>query len=305
MAYRLDHERGSLRGFRRVVGEQIDKAVIALADPMPPPTAILEARKSIKKLRALLMLCEPRLGRKPWRQLDRQLRDIGRSLAGRRDNDVIAERLAEIAAADTSGTAGTGKRQQNPYCRRLQRVLKSTAQRANADTTNVATDPATARQSLTELIATLPDDHQLAPTRIDLLATILKTRRRARAAMHLAAGADDSELLHDWRKLALRHARHLQLLSSDRGDALAARAGEIRDMARLIGMEHDFHLLAAWLATQAPERTQLAHQRELLRRIEHRRLAARKAALIAGAAIFAERRREFLARIEGGVGAEP
>src|SRR6266511_1746767 len=66
-----------------------------------PVKAVHEARKHLKKTRALLRLVRPALGRKAYRRENDALRDIGLALSGTRDADVrvaTAQKLAEHAA---------------------------------------------------------------------------------------------------------------------------------------------------------------------------------------------------------------
>jgi len=306
MAYRLEFDAGTVGGFHRIGTAEFAKAITALANPADPSTAIFTARKSIKKIRSLAILAEPALGHKAWRRLDRRLRDIARALSGHRDRDALAARLDELMTGKADPIARTAA------FRRLKEGLASMPETAR----NVTVDPSTdhngggsrhaaaitnaiddARNALIAASAEFPVDDQVVLKRDDVIDIVVATHKAARQSLSAAAEIDDSELLHDWRKLAQRHARHLQLISKSKHDILAQRAIEIRRMARLVGEEHDFRLLSDRISADSHSAGEQASHRELKRRSEERRLAARAAALAAGKALFGERRRDFAARL--------
>src|SRR5215218_10746502 len=102
MAYRLsiaDDVPGSVRMCAR---EQLAAAAERLEHADEDAVkAVHEARKHLKKTRALLRLVRPALGRKAYRRENDALRDAGLALSGTRDADVrvaTAAALAEHAA---------------------------------------------------------------------------------------------------------------------------------------------------------------------------------------------------------------
>ena len=69
----------------------------SLADGDDPVEAIHDARKRIKKTRALLRLARPGLKTKAYRRRNRELRDTGRGMSGTRDADVLVETVDALA----------------------------------------------------------------------------------------------------------------------------------------------------------------------------------------------------------------
>src|SRR5438270_8288086 len=78
MPYRLKKKEPAAEGVKRIAAEQIDHASGQLAQDGDPEKAIHEARKSVKKTRALLRLAE-------YDAEDKRLRNIGRALSEIRD----------------------------------------------------------------------------------------------------------------------------------------------------------------------------------------------------------------------------
>src|SRR5688572_28848189 len=99
MAYRMEFNEPPAAGARRVAAEQLEDAVGQLQNGMSddPVTAVHEARKDLKKTRALLRLTRSGLPKSTYRSENRALRDAGRSLSGTRDADVMIQTVDKLA----------------------------------------------------------------------------------------------------------------------------------------------------------------------------------------------------------------
>src|SRR5919205_78895 len=85
-------------GIRRIARGRIDHAIDELRGrtDSTPVQAVHEARKDMKKLRALLRLVRGELGGKTFARENACFRDATRELAGARDSDVMLETLAQL-----------------------------------------------------------------------------------------------------------------------------------------------------------------------------------------------------------------
>src|SRR4051812_44559056 len=83
---------------KRVAGEQLGAAADGLDQPDDPVEAVHDARKRLKKTRALLRVARPAMRPDAFRAYNRELRDQGRSLSGARDADVMVETVDALAA---------------------------------------------------------------------------------------------------------------------------------------------------------------------------------------------------------------
>src|SRR5580700_8770899 len=99
MAYRLKRDESVIRGLKRVVREEMESAVAQLSggNEASRDEAIHEARKSIKKVRALLRLMSAEFGEAYARE-NARLRDIARRLSQFRDAFAIIETFDDLAA---------------------------------------------------------------------------------------------------------------------------------------------------------------------------------------------------------------
>src|SRR5262250_3558709 len=93
-------------GIHRIAEKEIDK-VRGYANGSPRGSRdemVHEVRKSLKKLRTLLRLVRPSLGRKTYRQENIALRDIARPLTGVRDAAILVEALDKTTKAHGPGS---------------------------------------------------------------------------------------------------------------------------------------------------------------------------------------------------------
>ena len=97
-AYRLKEDEPLPDGIARVARGRIDHAIDELRGKTDstPVEAVHEARKDMKKLRALLRLARGELGRQTYDRENACFRDAARELAGQRDADVMLETLDRL-----------------------------------------------------------------------------------------------------------------------------------------------------------------------------------------------------------------
>ena len=89
--YRLHDREAAAEGVRRVARGQLDLATEALEDGSAQnrDEAVHEARKALKRLRALVRVARDELGDDVYRRENVAFRDAGRKLAGSRDAAVV------------------------------------------------------------------------------------------------------------------------------------------------------------------------------------------------------------------------
>ena len=92
LAFRIEAGEPLPDGIRRIVSEQIDTARTAHAGGGPSEEdPVHEARKSCKKIRAILRLVRDHIGSDVYASENRIFRDIGRALSSARDGTVLLE----------------------------------------------------------------------------------------------------------------------------------------------------------------------------------------------------------------------
>jgi CHAD domain-containing protein len=285
-------------GHRRMALGQLDVAIEALEGGAPkdsPEQRVHEARKALKRLRALLRLLRDELGEQTYERESALLREAGRRLARARDAEVLLSTLEDLIARHPGKLAS--RRGVLRLRARLQQERDGAAELALADS-------ATHAGTLSELrgLRARASDWQLAePGGIEAIEPALerlygKGRKRMRRAAEAKGESRRMRSLHEWRKRVkdLRYAA--EMLDARK---VAKRADELGE---LLGEEHDLAVLAqrvkreakAGRASGAPGR----RARKLpLKLIARRRRKLRKRALRDGERLYARKPARFVRRV--------
>jgi CHAD domain-containing protein len=253
---------------RRAAREQLDAAAEGLNQPDDPVEAVHDARKRLKKTRALLRLARPAMPARTFRKRNRELRDQGRALSGARDADVLLETVDGLA---------------DRYSGRLPKA------RFTAARTRLARDrpegvPEHDVPTLAARSDGWPVDAVDAATLTRALAT---TYERGRKAFAEADAGPTMENLHAWRKRVKDLWYQQKLLKRVWPDVMDALAGEAKALSKLLGEDHDLAVLAAEL----PDDDALAPL------IEHRRAELLEQARSLGRRVYAESPKAFRKRV--------
>src|SRR5450759_3837318 len=99
MAYRLKADESVPEGIKRIVKEEFDSALGQLSGNSPGNVAVSihEARKSVKKIRAVLRIIRAELAG-DYQSENRRLQAVGRKLSELRDAGVMVETLDKVKA---------------------------------------------------------------------------------------------------------------------------------------------------------------------------------------------------------------
>jgi hypothetical protein len=287
MAYRFKLKETFGKGFRRIAREElrmIDAALLeAIEGPESADPQIHGARRGLKRLRSLLRLARGETTTKSWRQLDRELSDIGRLLSGRRDLAVMLETLAELEAEGGISAETSESVRASIETKRADLHIGEAAEAVECARDALAMVEARLRRLTVR-------HHPPAEA-----AGLEDTYRRARKAYHHAYGeAVEPEAFHDLRKAVQRHWRHLQLVSRAWPEVIDARIATARECSRLLGLEQDLAILAEYVEQQyGPKRQSKSRalRLEVVGACRAKQVALREAVEPLLARLFAERAR--------------
>lgn len=236
MAYRLKKGESVPDGIRRIVVEEIDSATEELAETKDRDEAVHEARKSLKKIRGVLRLVQPELGRIYQRE-NTHLGGIGRRLSELRDATAIIEvfdglidRYKDQLRKDALASIRRG----------LEKSKRDTEQAIDANKTVL--------QAITTLRSARKrvKDWELQLDGFDALAAGLEERyRRGRKVMAAARKEQTPESFHEWRKRVKDHSYHIRLLESAWTDLLQAREASLKNVETWLGDDHNLVVLCA------------------------------------------------------------
>jgi CHAD domain-containing protein len=277
----------------------------------PDERTVHEARKALKRLRALVRLLDGELGGKACARENAVLRDAARSLSGARDAAVM---LGTLDALMTRHPRTLGRRRAVLDLRRRLRAEHARMER------HTLADPDARAEVLGELHAlrwrvgawSVSDRDGIEPIEADLARLYRQGRTRYR---RVARGKGDRMIaMHEWRKRVkdLRYAAEMLERrgggpsgAKDSGWSLRQLAGRADELGELLGEEHDLAVLAArvragGLGGRRADQTWYTGRRtreRLLKQIAKRRRALRKRALRDGKRLYRDEPEVFLKRV--------
>ncbi|MCM2475872.1 CHAD domain-containing protein [Rhizobium sp. CG5] len=239
MAYRIKPARDFTDETRRIISEQLLRAVAALEEqPGGLHEAIHEARKKFKRVRALYRLTAGN-DKDFARQENARLRDMARSLSLVRDATALTETVTYLQAH-----AETPEEE-----RALAAALTTLTERRDGVATGetdltdkVAAALETCRAAIAAAEAQSFPESPRKTGRL-LAKAWRKSLEKAKAAL---AGCHDSahaEVFHSLRKSGQTYWMHLSLLRDLWPAAMRARQTEAKRLVDMLGHEHDLTLL--------------------------------------------------------------
>lgn len=247
-----------------------------------------EARKAIKRMRALARLLRYELGEPEFERVNDLLRTAGQRLSGSRDAQVRLATLERLRSKHRKALAGDG-------IERLQQQLERECRHADEppDIGEVLADIASMRNHLARWNLVDPDFDALAPG----LRQIYRQGRRRYRRVQSKQGRS-AEDLHNWRKRvkALYYALDMLGGANVKGTRRATRRAD--RLGDVLGEDHDLWMFATYIA-QYPNvfaGYEDAH-RALSKQIRRRRKRLRKRALRAGARLYERKPGDFTQRV--------
>lgn len=229
MAYRIKVDVPLEKSFRRIGEEQFEMAERRLIEDPNVEIAVHSARKAVKRLRAMLRLVRPGMAAGDFKRENERLRDIGRAMAQRRDEDVLRETVAKLMTVKS-----VGKLMPESFSDRLGAVLEArrSEARQTMETVRVAKALGKARRKFEQIALDIDT--------FDVVADgVAQTYGKGQSAYGMAMVSPTVEHIHDFRKSVQRHWRHMQLISPLWPQVFKARAGLAREISELLGRDHD------------------------------------------------------------------
>ena len=278
-AYRLKADEPLPDGVVRAARGRVDHALDELRGKTDSTAeeAVHEARKDMKKLRALLRLARGELGESTFARENVCFRDAARELAGARDTDVMLATLGglelpdgqggELRKAIQAGRAADGAGDREAAARRAVAILKEARKRVS--------------------------DWPLECESFDAVAEGLeRTYRRGRRDFRAARAEPSAEALHEWRKRVKELWYHHTLLRALWPPVMAAVGDEAHELADRLGDDHDLAFLAEWVGEHAEPGA------EFHEAVERRREALQAQAFELGARLYAEKPSAYVRRLK-------
>ncbi len=287
MAYRLKEGQRVGQEVRRLIDKQL-AAAIALGEKVGDSKSadeIRQARRHVKKVRALIRLVRPALGAR-YKPMDRRLKAVNRLLGPIADGEAVVDTLdrlgrkypplsghtgAAIRAGLLAREARAGQRAKNSRIpRTMRRLLQAEQQRVQGWKNRIGGVRTIARG-------------------------LERTTRDARRAMALTAVHPTTENYHSWRRRVKDHWLQVRLIQERCGNGLRGDAHRLERLDGVLGEYHNCVLLIQVLVDEALiPRADTAGVVRLIRRFQ---AELRRKALKTGAAIYQEKPEVFVKRV--------
>ena len=286
MSFNVKPDRPIRNGLSQVVRHELDDAMKELraskgSTGTKTTTAVHEARKSVKKTRAVLRLLRDALGA-DYRPHNRALRKASHSISRVRDVEVLTETAESLhgryPTVLTSGPLRQILRRLHASQRAVRRELPRRAQAALRIVE-------TARKSIPDKVRGV--GHRSATSR-----GLVDGYRQARLALESLSIESPASEFHRWRRRTKDHWYHMRLFRKLSRTA-AGRVKSLRRLERWLGSAHDLELLRLALL-DAPRRFGKARATTLaLGCIEKWQQSLNRRALKLGHRLFQKRPRQF------------
>lgn len=239
MAYRFKLKESLRDGVRRIAVEQIEKVLAAPHKGDDRVAWVHEARKSMKRTRALLKCVRSGLSDRVFREENAALAEIARGLSGLRDRDVMAGTMASLEGQTDKLDAALDW---------LKSRLHPSVDEPAARTPSARSADAAVRQAVKALekaggrLAKIEVSGEIVDVVGAGLRSSQRTGREALARLTLEATDDD---VHDLRKAVQVYQRQQTLVHAVWPEIQDVRVEAARALAQLLGEAQDLAVLAA------------------------------------------------------------
>ena len=242
MAFRLKRNASIANEIRRIVLRQLEVAISELRVVGDPESdeAIHDARRRVKKIRAIIRLVQPVLD-KTYHTVDRDLRDVSRLLAPVADGQGIITTLNELA-----------HRYRKSLSRRAVTSLRAGLRLRSARTDGEANAKGVVETAAAALKTECKRVKQwtIHGEGFQAIAPGLEeSYRRARQAMIQAWAKPKPAHYHAWRRYVKDHWFHVRLVEDCCGNQLIGYQRRLEALDGVLGEYHNVLLLRDVLAT--------------------------------------------------------
>jgi CHAD domain-containing protein len=287
MAYRLTSRRRVSHQLGHITRQQVHHALQHLEPAAPSEAAIHEARRCVKRARAVLRLLEGAM-RPAYRRENDRLRTAAHSLSALRDADANEETLAVLQRRYPKLLNGaTG--------RTIARGLRARKRRTRAQ---AGTLLRTARVALTQSLKSAPDRVAQAAGGGAVRRGLLRGYRRARNASEEVTMDSGASIFHRLRRRVKDHEDQVRLCEGFASQA-RSRIRALKQLETWLGDDHNLTLLRRTILAGPSEYGSARATTLVLGCILRYQSLLRTRALRLGARLFRERPAHFQGVVKG------
>ncbi len=291
MAYHVEPSKPIAEEVRRVLKEEIETAAkqLSSAGGIEDDDAIHEARKSVKKIRAVLRLVKTE-HREVYRKESKRFRDIGRTLSALRDAGAMMETFDGLRK---HYGAEVDRRTWDSLRRLLRKQKQQREQAVDAG----------------QVFRTYPGELEAIAKELDswpmhgrgfawIAPGFKKAYRRGREALAVAERDPRSENFHEWRKRVKDHWYHARLLEPAWNDMLKAYGDVLKNIQSWLGDDHNLTVLRDVIAQAEIDGRGVKGAEKLLTVMERHQTQLREQAFTAGVRVYFRKPTQVLKEME-------
>jgi CHAD domain-containing protein len=286
-------------GVQRVCLDRFDRAIAGLTTDEDRDAGIHSARKSMKRIRAMLRLVRDTIGYRVYRDENVVLRDTARRIAPARDSAVLVgtlDTLTDRYGLDDGRFDGLHANLRERHRRVAGEIAGDRQLLAEVVTTLRVARARYASFPLEEAAAT-PLRRPVADDFGAMAGGLHRVYRRGRLAMRDAYAERTTPAFHQWRKRVKYLRYHMEALEPVWPEVVGSYAASLDGLGELLGLEHDLAVLEA-VVDGDPALCPDPDARRLLGAVVlHERAVIRHDARAAGLRIYAEPPDRFVRRI--------
>jgi CHAD domain-containing protein len=280
MSYRIETGEGLADAFGRIAAEEIGVAMAELRR-RDHGEAIHNARKALKRLRALLRSLRVAFPDKWFRAENQRIAAAGRKMSPLRDVRVQLRALANLGPVGSAGKRVSRLllRRQTAFSRRIPALRKTVRQMLRLSGQNIAARPAS------------------KATPRDLARSLKRIYQQGRDAFKTACRRPSPENLHEWRKKVKSLEYGFELIKRLGLHKTSRMLKSAAALSEALGDDHDLFMVETALARENRSRP-APDYRSLAKRICARRAKLQKKSLKLGALIYAEKPGRFRKQLD-------
>jgi CHAD domain-containing protein len=294
MSFELKADESLQRSLRRIVRKQLGNALkeLTVPDPGPRDEVVHDARKALKRVRAVLRLVRPVIGEKAFQRENTCFRDAARPLTEVRDARILVETLDKLIEHFKEHIADQSF---SDVRKSLQAHLREVRRRVLDEQNAFAVVAETIRRERDGVKGWMK-----VPNRWRSVGLGLKeTYRRAKHSFKVAKADPTDEQLHEWRKQAKSLFYQLEILRplwTERVDEIVA---EVDQVGGLLGDDHDLVVLRQMVKDDSEKLGDDGDRGMLLALIDRRRDELQQEVMLLGERFFQDKVRDFASRFSG------
>lgn len=289
MPYHFQKDESVPDGVRRIAGDELKSAATRLQEGQDQDEDIHEARKSVKKVRALLRLVRPQLGR-TYQDESKVLRQVGRQLSELRDAGAVIEIFDKLKQKYPD------EFQNGSFDLVRQALLEAKTRSENGKALRALL------RRLAKPLNEMADRVKTWPVRVDgfpaMETGLRQTFRRGRKRLQRVQRQPRPETYHEWRKRIKDLWYHLNLLEGLWNGDTRRCEKKLKDLQNWLGDDHNLVILRQKLARDPKAYGGAKPVRALVRLIENYQKKLRSDADSLGKRVYDTKPRGFTRRIE-------